>query len=137
MTHYRTRVFTTSIVRLAFVNDFFNRDISWALRRVYVCTIVERNLAEVIADLPVTFPLIRSMHQKAVTIITNGSRGTSNLEYGRSTRATIGSERRLNNPQKGEFSAYGKHGQFTTIQGTSDDEIPLRDEPRQQASATN
>ncbi|KAI3393930.1 hypothetical protein diail_3477, partial [Diaporthe ilicicola] len=36
---------------------------------VYICTIVERNCAEVIADLPIIFPLLRSLHAKAGSIM--------------------------------------------------------------------
>lgn len=128
------RVFAASITRVAFVNDFLHPDITWALRRVYVCTIIERNLAELIADLPTIFPLLRSMHKKGVTIMTHNFRSSSTTKsgtYGRSTTLTIGSsDQRYHASKRGEFAAYGKNGQFTTIQDGSDDEIPLRDQPR-------
>lgn len=117
---------------MAFVNDFKDPDMSWALRRVYVCTIVERNFAEFIADLPAIFPLIRSMHNKAVAMITQGSLGTSNKgSHGQSSVLTIGSaHKRLHDVKRGRFAQYGDNGQFTTICDESDQEIPLRDEPR-------
>ncbi|KAF2471482.1 uncharacterized protein BDR25DRAFT_261093 [Lindgomyces ingoldianus] len=130
-------VFAASIIRVGFVNDFKDPDMSWALRRVYVCTIVERNLAEFIADLPAIFPLIRSMHKKVVTVITQGSRGTSKSgSYGPTNSLTIGSEhKRLHNGKRGKFAAYGPNGQFTTIHDNSDDEIPLKDGLNRPSSA--
>lgn len=44
---------------------------------MYLCTIVERNLAEVIADLPATFTLIRSVHNKTNAFWSRGSRSGS------------------------------------------------------------
>ncbi|KAI1357429.1 hypothetical protein F5Y08DRAFT_324353 [Xylaria arbuscula] len=49
-------VFVFSIVRVAYVKRFFATDFTWALPRVYLFTLFERNLAELIADLPVVCP---------------------------------------------------------------------------------
>jgi hypothetical protein len=117
------------------VNDFFDPDISWALRKVYICTVVERNLAEFIADLPVIFPLLRSIHKKTVRVLTHGSRGASEpTTYGMTTKLTNGSTTRGNKSTNGDFDVYGKNGRFAAIQDDSDDkisgethdEIPLR-----------
>ncbi|KAK8923112.1 hypothetical protein VCV18_007174 [Metarhizium anisopliae] len=70
-------VFASSITRVAFDGDFYKPDFTWALYRVYLCTIVERNLAEVIADLPATFTLIRSVHNKTNAFWSRGSRSGS------------------------------------------------------------
>ncbi|KAI0449202.1 hypothetical protein F5B21DRAFT_509398 [Xylaria acuta] len=51
-------VFAVSIVRVAYVKSFFAADFTWALPKVYLFTIFERNLAELIADLPAVYPEI-------------------------------------------------------------------------------
>ncbi|CRG88353.1 hypothetical protein PISL3812_05383 [Talaromyces islandicus] len=70
---YYHRVFASSMVRAAFDNDFYNPDFTWALDKVYLCTIIERNLAEVIADLPASYATIRSVSK---TIISRTTRRT-------------------------------------------------------------
>ncbi|QLI68405.1 uncharacterized protein G6M90_00g049520 [Metarhizium brunneum] len=70
-------VFASSITRVAFDGDFYKPDFTWALYRVYLCTIVERNLANVIADLPATFTLVRSVHNKTNAFWSRGSRSGS------------------------------------------------------------
>lgn len=111
------------------MNDFRDPDISWALRKVYLSTVVERNFAEVIADLPAIFQIARSIHRKVVTIITQGSRATSKTSSrGQSGILTIGSvHKRFYNIRRSSFAAYGDTGQFTTIHNSSEAEIPLRD----------
>ncbi|KID96775.1 hypothetical protein MAJ_07288, partial [Metarhizium majus ARSEF 297] len=73
-------VFASSITRVAFDGDFYKPDFTWALYRVYLCTIVERNLAEVIADLPATFTLVRSVHNKTNALWSRGSRSGSTVK---------------------------------------------------------
>ncbi|KAF2794308.1 hypothetical protein K505DRAFT_224421, partial [Melanomma pulvis-pyrius CBS 109.77] len=60
----RKIVFATSLIRAGFANDFFNPDLTWALYKVYLCTIIERNLAEIIADLPAIYPHLRNATKK-------------------------------------------------------------------------
>ena len=127
---YLRRVFTASIVRVAYVNDFKDPDISWALRRVYLSTIVERNFAEVIADMPAIFQLVRSIHGRIRSMVMQGSRTTPSKSgsQGQSGILTIGSaQKRLYNAKRSSFAAYGDNGQFTTIRDGSEDEIPLKD----------
>ncbi|KAH8688696.1 hypothetical protein BGW36DRAFT_352691 [Talaromyces proteolyticus] len=69
-------VFASSIVRAAFDNDFYNPDFTWALDKVYLCTIIERNLAEVIADLPASYAIIRGVSKKTKTLISRTTRRT-------------------------------------------------------------
>jgi hypothetical protein len=70
------RVFASSIVRAAFDNEFYNPDFTWALDKVYLCTIIERNLAEVIADLPASYAIIRGVSKKTKTLISRTTRRT-------------------------------------------------------------
>ncbi|KAH0594227.1 hypothetical protein MHUMG1_08066 [Metarhizium humberi] len=96
-------VFASSITRVAFDGDFYKPDFTWALYRVYLCTIVERNLAEVIADLPATFTLIRSVHNKTNSFWSRGSRSgstakasdhTGSVDSGSGSRAFAGASAR-------------------------------------------
>ncbi len=70
------RVFASSIIRLSFDSDFYNPDFTWALRNVYLCTVIERNMAEFIADLPATFALARGLHKKAQTVLSRETGGS-------------------------------------------------------------
>ena len=110
------------------MNDFRDPDISWALRKVYLSTVVGRNFADVIADLPAIFQLARSIHRKVVTMITQGSRATSKTSSrGQSGILTIGSvHKRFYNIRRSSFAAYGDNGQFKIRDGLKD-EIPLKD----------
>lgn len=67
------RVFTCSVVRLGFQREFFAADSSWELRNVWICTIVERNMANVIADLPAIYTLAHSWHRKILSNRNNTS----------------------------------------------------------------
>ncbi|KJK80943.1 hypothetical protein H634G_03476 [Metarhizium anisopliae BRIP 53293] len=96
-------VFASSITRVAFDGDFYKPDFTWALYRVYLCTIVERNLAEVIADLPATFTLIRSVHNKTNAFWSRGSRSgstakasdhTGSVDSGSGSRGFAGARQR-------------------------------------------
>ncbi|KAI1175779.1 hypothetical protein F4777DRAFT_304982 [Nemania sp. FL0916] len=55
-------VFAVSVAHLAFVRDFLNKDYSWALHRVFVFILIERNTAEIIANLPGLYPLFRHVY---------------------------------------------------------------------------
>ncbi|RWA06701.1 hypothetical protein EKO27_g8399 [Xylaria grammica] len=52
-------VFAASLVRVPYLKNFFAADVSWELPTIYFPTIFERNLAELIADLPAVYPEIR------------------------------------------------------------------------------
>ncbi|KAI1123308.1 hypothetical protein F5Y10DRAFT_270240 [Nemania abortiva] len=52
-------VFAFSIARVAYIKNSFSPDFSWALSEIYFYNIFERNLAELIADLPAVYPEIR------------------------------------------------------------------------------
>ncbi|KAI1170285.1 integral membrane protein [Nemania sp. FL0916] len=57
-------VFAISIVRIVYAGNFLAADFTWALPRIYLLTILERNLAQLIADLPVVYSEIhRRYHQ--------------------------------------------------------------------------
>lgn len=135
LTRCRHSVFAVSIIRVSFVNDFFDPDVTWALRKVYICTIVERNLANLIADLPAIFQLLR---KKVVPMVSRLTTSKSNA-YASGTGRPLGGPA---NSRYGALSGYGKHSQFSSteqeyIPGSdespdkrrrgSDDEIPLRD----------
>ncbi|KAM4065028.1 O-methyltransferase [Hirsutella rhossiliensis] len=72
-------VFASSIIRVAFDGDFYNPDFTWALYRVYLCTVIERNMAEVIADLPASFTLLRGVQKKTQTLLSRGTRNSTKV----------------------------------------------------------
>ncbi|KAI0387993.1 integral membrane protein [Hypomontagnella monticulosa] len=124
-------VFAVSIAHLSFVNDFLDPDYTWALHRVFIFALVERNLAEVIANLPVSTPLFRSMYKNAKQVLANytgGSTKTSGnpVDKGHvlSSVITIGSARKSakKGATEGTFRAYGRDVQFTELNTISDDD---------------
>jgi len=46
------------------VRRFFDPDFTWALPKFYLLTLIERNLAQLIADLPALYPLIRDLYRR-------------------------------------------------------------------------
>lgn len=112
---YRTRVFASSIIRVAFDGDFFNPDFTWALYRVYLCTVVERNLAEIIADLPASFAVLRGAHRKTQTLLSRGTTKASEVS---------GSSGVAEN----SYTRASKRPQFSNDESVyHEDEIPLKD----------
>ncbi|KAI2601769.1 hypothetical protein GGR54DRAFT_634524 [Hypoxylon sp. NC1633] len=106
-------VFASSIVRLGFVGDFYDPDFTWALHNVYICTIIERNIAEFIADLPAVFHIARNAHRMARGLL---SHGTENHHTGITTIGSSGKRFQLSSRRRGSINdtlAY-------------DDEIPLK-----------
>lgn len=123
---------------MAYVKDFFKLDYSWALRRVYMCTIVERNFAQVIADLPAIFPLLRSLHMKAGGAFARlRSRSTPTSSGGNwnstkdSTNASVFQARSsdLQTDRTCDFGAYATDMTLNNITAAecSEDQMPLRD----------
>lgn len=43
---------------------------------MFLCTVIERNLAEVIADLPATYSLLRDAHRKTQVLLSRGTRSS-------------------------------------------------------------
>ncbi|ROW11901.1 hypothetical protein VPNG_04904 [Cytospora leucostoma] len=129
-------VFASSIIRVAYVKDFFDADYSWALYRVYMCTIVERNFAEVIADLPTIFPLLRSLRSKAREFFSRLSSRTSRSgSNGQSARNhnTSPSEIpriRFNGPKTDRFGDFDLYGEDLRLNSNTveypEDVFPLR-----------
>ncbi|RYP02770.1 hypothetical protein DL765_010687 [Monosporascus sp. GIB2] len=129
-------VFGTSIGRLILAKDYLNPDFTWALRRAFIFSIVERNLAQIIADLPVLAPLISITH-KVKGITSRLGRGSSKANSSHENRGASGNmksalvtigQRSTNGNKRSAFSAYGDDRQFDGIATTcSEDEIPLRD----------
>lgn len=74
------RIFGVSLARLSFTEDYFNPDETWSLVRIFICGIVERNLAEIIADFPALFQLARRLRKKTappiIQEVTNASQGS-------------------------------------------------------------
>lgn len=134
-------MFAASVIRVANVNDFFDPDFSWALRTVYLCTVVERNFAELIADLPVIFPLLRGLHTKvgdalsrmSSRIRTNADSGTgeaSNFSTDPVTKNVAMAGPTVRRADKfGEFGEFGAYGvdmrMIITAAEISEDEAPL------------
>ncbi|RCI17190.1 hypothetical protein L249_1844 [Ophiocordyceps polyrhachis-furcata BCC 54312] len=58
-------VFAFSIARIGFYRDFLAPDYSWAVYWIWMCTITERNLAEIVADLPASYTFFRDLGRKA------------------------------------------------------------------------
>lgn len=69
-------VVATAFIRTAFVQDFYSPDFSWALSRIYLCAILERNFAEFIADLPATYYLVKIMRERAGSVLSSVGVGT-------------------------------------------------------------
>ncbi|KAI0968499.1 hypothetical protein F4678DRAFT_464564 [Xylaria arbuscula] len=94
-------VVVAASVRLAYLKNYTNPDFSWYLPSAYIATIVERNLAEFIADMPVLYPMLRKAFEKTGHFLTilrrNDSKAThqphsqKKSEGGRRTLVTIGS----------------------------------------------
>ncbi|RYP22271.1 hypothetical protein DL765_001785 [Monosporascus sp. GIB2] len=114
-------VFASSIIRVAFDGDFYDPDFTWALHTVYLCTVIERNLAEVIADLPASFAALRSVHRKAHTII---SRGTHDSSKSYTTNGQSGFRDK-------SFPKASRRPQFSDNEPAyQEDEIPVKDSPQ-------
>ena len=126
-----------SIVRAAFVKDFYDPDFTWALPRIYVCTIIERNLSQFIADLPAIYPVFRTVYEKVAGSIRYGSNrskthsgvdgnGLDVRNDSQQAIVTIGSAE--TRPIKlNDFSPYGKSSQLSQLshveRGGSDEYI--------------
>lgn len=109
------RVFAASIIRVAFDGDFYKPDSTWALTRVYLCTVIERNLAEIIADLPASFGLLRSVRNKTNTFFSRDTRGSTKASD-HSEHFRLGSEGR-----QGASARSANDGSVY-----NEDEIPLK-----------
>ncbi|KZZ94249.1 integral membrane protein [Moelleriella libera RCEF 2490] len=105
-------VFATSITRVGFDGDFYEPDSTWALYKVYLCTIIERNLAEIVADLPACFALFRTLHKKTVESLSQRQSQQPSME---------GSHFRGSKSFGGSDSLGRKHNPLSF-----DDEIPLQ-----------
>ncbi|KAI5866819.1 hypothetical protein GGS23DRAFT_603039 [Durotheca rogersii] len=116
-------VFTSSIIRVTFARDLHDPDTSWALSKVHLSSIVERNLAELIADLPASVILFRSVHRNARTLL---SWGTWDSIKRVRTRGHSG-------PGDKSFSRGDRRPPFSGGEPAycgEEDEIPLNDAPR-------
>jgi hypothetical protein len=118
---YYHRVFAASVVRAAFDNDFYNPDFTWALDKVYLCTIIERNLAEIIADLPASYVIIRGVSKKAKTLISRRTGEDSKAYAARRSHSsnTVKVSAPRNVYRKGSKDQYQYY----------DDEVPLQRYP--------
>ncbi|OTA88156.1 hypothetical protein M434DRAFT_34949 [Hypoxylon sp. CO27-5] len=112
-------VFAASITRVGFDGDFYDPDFTWALHNVYMCTVIERNIAEIIADLPANHNLFRNLHKKTQTVL---SRGTRDSNKGSSANGLFGSTgKHLATPLRRHVLSNNE----STY--NDDDEIPLND----------
>ncbi|KAI5917754.1 integral membrane protein [Camillea tinctor] len=117
-------VFATSITRVAFDKDFYNPDSTWALHSVYLCTIIERNLAQIVADLPAIFVFFRSISNKARTIFSGSGTGTG------SKSRRYGPKDPSDHSDQSFQKTPGRSARLTDTEvGPEEDEIPLRDSP--------
>jgi hypothetical protein len=122
-------VFATSIVRVAFDHDFYDHDFTWALQRVYLCTVIERNLAEIVADLPATFTIVRSLHHKSLSILSRSAR--SNIQgYGYNSHDQ-GSHAHKRSTRMAKAAGYSRDLEEEV------DEIPLRNSESIDPSSKN
>ncbi|OTA94409.1 hypothetical protein M434DRAFT_394812 [Hypoxylon sp. CO27-5] len=119
-------VFAVSIAHLAFVDDFVDPDYSWSLRRVFVFALVERNMAEVIANLPALTPLLRSVYNKTTRGSTKISDTPTNGDKGHalSCIVTIGAAGKSSKKGTavGKFQSYGRNMQFSDLNTTWDND---------------
>ncbi|KAI1450484.1 integral membrane protein, partial [Annulohypoxylon stygium] len=121
-------VFAISIAHLAFVDDFLDPDYTWTLQhRVFIFGLIERNLAEVIANLPGLTPFFRSVYKKTSQIFASCTGGSTSCpdeekRHGLSV-VTIGSGGK---PSKkgvtGRFQSLGKNAQFSELNSTLDND---------------
>ncbi|KAI1127287.1 hypothetical protein F5Y10DRAFT_292889 [Nemania abortiva] len=127
-------VFALAVANLAFVPDFLNPDYSWALHRLFILSLLERNLAEIIANLPATAPLFRIIYKRTQDFSkkyhqgSGDDRGTSFKRYPISSIRTIGSPFKGLKPSTvGWFRSYGMDAQLTDLDTTrADDQVELR-----------
>lgn len=104
---------------MAFDHDFYDPDFTWALQRLYLCTVVERNLAEVVADLPATFTIIRGLHHKGLSVLSRSNQSnTERHAYGSHSQGSHANKRSMRTPKAAGYSR--------DIDNETD-EIPLKD----------
>ncbi|RDA90769.1 hypothetical protein CP533_3626 [Ophiocordyceps camponoti-saundersi (nom. inval.)] len=84
-------VFAFSVARVGFSRDFVNPDSTWALLPLEICNITERNLAEIVADLPASYSFFRDLGRRVQTMLSRrsmrSSQGSgSTVQAGKPTR---------------------------------------------------
>ncbi|KAI1423221.1 hypothetical protein F5Y12DRAFT_798695 [Xylaria sp. FL1777] len=116
-------VVAISFAHLALVNTFYNPDYTWGLHEVFIFTLIERNVAEVIADLPPLSPIFRMVHKRVRDTIEHWSGGSDRNGDTCSTKPpllsiiTIGSAGKDKKKRggAGDFSVYGRNAQFAEL----------------------
>lgn len=126
---------------MAFDYDFYDPDFTWALHRVYLCTVIERNLAQIVADLPATFTIVRSIRQKGLTLISarygrSSNAGTHGSGFGSHNRhngldgGSDGSQSGNNKLQRRSLTNVKTFPYRSVVESHAEaDEVPLRDSP--------
>ncbi|KAI1386110.1 uncharacterized protein F4822DRAFT_409003 [Hypoxylon trugodes] len=123
-------VFAASIAHLAFIDDFVDPDYTWTLqRRIYIFGLVERNMAEVVANLPGLTPLFRSAYKKTSQVLA-GYTGPSSIHvngdngHALSSIATIGTAGKSSKRGVAVGSPYSsrKNAQFSELDTTWDND---------------
>ncbi|KAI0812857.1 integral membrane protein [Xylaria sp. FL0064] len=131
LTGFGLIVFAFAISHLTVVNAFYNPDFTWALRIVFILALNERNLAEVIANLPALAPLFKVIHRRIIDSIMSSryEAPSSNApSFPLASLVTFGSPRKKSSLAiAGTFRAYGKGVQITdiTTTGYPEDELTL------------
>ncbi|KAI8950465.1 hypothetical protein F4801DRAFT_549178 [Xylaria longipes] len=134
-------VFAFAISHVTVVHAFYNPDFTWALRIVFILALNERNLAEVIANLPALAPLLKTVYHEIQTSLVSkksGSLGSGAQSFPLSSLITFGSPRK-NQPSDtaGQFCAYGKNAQITDLTtGYADEELTLTSHPMPQGPSS-
>ncbi|KAI1170958.1 hypothetical protein F4777DRAFT_567277 [Nemania sp. FL0916] len=135
-------VFAFAISHVTLVQAFYNPDFTWALHIIFILVVNERNLAEIIGDLPALAPLLKTLHHRVQTYRISrqqGSSGSHPQSFPLSSRITFGSPRKKSaSATGGQFRAYGKNVQTTELTATyADDELTLTSHPMPQGPASS
>lgn len=112
-------MFAFAISHLTVVKSFYNPDFTWALRVVFILVINERNLAEVIANLPALAPLFKIIHRRIQDSITSKGKGASSSSapsFPLASLVTFGTPRKKSSLAIPDtFRAYGKAPKSQTL----------------------
>jgi hypothetical protein len=98
------------------MDDFFDPDISWQLRRVYIAAILERLLAATIASLPLIYPLLRTGFTKAISVFSHSTPSGNGLsKFGNSRNTSKRFAKHQASTNLTDRSSYGKHTRISSI----------------------
>ncbi|KAI0470595.1 hypothetical protein GGR56DRAFT_683504 [Xylariaceae sp. FL0804] len=131
-------VVAASVVRLALLDEFLDPDVSWATVPVFIADCVERNLAQIISDLPAIYPLLHGVGRRLGLLLSDYAHsgyGTQDQRpdnaYGPYHVVAIGTRKKQSQAKGkvlGPFAAYGRAGRFSNIDEETREEGSLASE---------